>query len=217
MRVVLAVVGAFALVAAAGISTVAAQPTPPNRFFGTATIDGRPAPDGTTVTAFVGANACGTGSVVGGQYQVDVASASTRSGCGTDGATVTFQIGSARAAQTGTFMTGAFTPLNLTATQATPTPTPPPPTPTPTPRPPTPTPTPTRTPTPTPRPPTPTPTPTRTPTPAVIVTATPTAPPRLPATGTGTGSDSGTVWLLGGVAALLALAGGVGVLAYRRR
>jgi hypothetical protein len=207
MRLVLSLAGALALVAAAGVSAVHAQPTPPTRFFGTATVDGRPAPDGTTVTAFVGTNACGTGTVMGGAYTVDVASASTRSGCGTDGATVTFQVGTARATQTGTFQTGAFVSLNLTAQAATPTPTP----------------TPTRTPTPaatpTAAPATPTRTPTAAPaTPVRTPTAAPTvAPaPALPRTGTGS-SEGNTAWVFGSLAALTLLGAGAGMIAYRRR
>lgn len=211
MRLVLSLAGAFAMVAAAGVSAVHAQPTPPTRFFGTATVDGRPAADGTTVTASVGTNACGTGQVTGGAYTVDVASASTRSGCGTDGATVTFTVGSARATQTGTFQTGAFVSLNLTAQAATPTPTA----------------TATRTATPAAtatRTATPAATATRTATPAAtatpVRTATPapTAPPvvRLPATGTGSGTGSSS-WMFGGLAALALLGAGAGMIALRRR
>jgi hypothetical protein len=211
MRLVLSLAGAFAMVAAAGVSAVHAQPTPPTRFFGTATVDGRPAADGTTVTASVGTNACGTGQVTGGAYTVDVASASTRSGCGTDGATVTFTVGSARATQTGTFQTGAFVSLNLTAQAGTPTPTA----------------TPTRTPTPvatTPRPATPVATTPRPATPvATVATPRPPTPaptvapvaPRLPTTGTSTGADGGLVF--GGLAALALLGAGAGMIAFRRR
>jgi len=229
MRRILALAGAVAMIASAGVTAVHAQPTPPTRFFGTATLDGKPAPDGTTITASIGSTSCGTGSVTGGNYQVDVASASTRPGCGTDGATVTFTVGSAKATQTGTFQTGAFVNLALTATsaaQATATPTAAPATAT---RTATPAPaTATRTPT---TPPTvvrtPSATPSRTPT-AAPATATPQRPaappaapaapapaPRLPSTGTGTGSDAGT-GLLGAIAALTVLGGGL-VVARRRR
>lgn len=195
MRRILSVAGAVALLAAAGAGTVAAQaPTPPTRFFGTAQLDGRAAADGTTVTAFVGSNNCGSGTVTGGSYTVDVASANTKTGCGTDGATVSFTVGAGRASQTGTFQTGAFVPLNLTATQATATPAP-------------------------------TTAPTARPTTAPTTAAQrPAAPPqaaapapRLPATGTGTTSESGSMWLLGGFALVLALAGGAGIAVARRR
>ncbi len=96
----------------------AAQPLPPTRFFGTVTLDDTPAPDGTTITALVNDNLCGTGLVTGGNYVVDVASATTQEGCGTDGDTVSFLVGTVLANETGTFQAGAFVPLDLTATQA---------------------------------------------------------------------------------------------------
>lgn len=216
MQRIATLLGALALVTAAGAGTAAAQPTPPTRFFGAAT-----APDGATVTAFVGTNNCGTGTVTGGKYVVDVASASTKAGCGTDGATVSFQVGSVRASQTGTFQTGAFMPLDLTAgtAQATATPTARPAT-TPTARPATP-------------PARPTTAPTARPTTAPAArtataqagtaqrpSAAPQAPavaPRLPSTGAGTLADSGSVWLLGGLALAFVLAGGAGIAASRRR
>jgi hypothetical protein len=215
MRRLVSLAGAAALIAAAGVSAVHAQPTPPTRFFGKATIDGKPAPDGTTVTAMVGSKACGTGTVTGGTYMVDVKSASTEPGCGTDGASVAFQVGSARASQTGTFQTGAFVPLDLTVSQATPTPTA----------------TPARTPTPAPTPartPTPAATPARTPTAAPTAAAQrpaatpaaaqrPAAAPALPSTGAGTSGDVAAAWLLGGLVALAGVAGAAGVAARRRQ
>ncbi len=219
MRRILSLAGALAIVAAFGVSTVSAQPTPPNRFFGTAQLDGKAAPDGTTVTATVAGKTCGTGSVVGGSYTVDVASATTQPGCGTDGATVSFSVGTAKAKEEGKFQTGAFTSLNLTAQAATPTPAP------------TASPTPVRTATPAPTPvrtATPAPTPVRTPTaaptaqrpaasPAAQRPAAPAAAPALPRTGTGTGADSSAMWILGALAAVVALGGATGIAAYRRR
>ncbi|MBI2760346.1 MAG: hypothetical protein HYX51_02835 [Chloroflexi bacterium] len=121
-------VGMLALSATAlGPRSASAQPTPPARFFGTVTLNGQPAPNGATVQARVGTNNCGTGTVTAAgatsNYVVDVASVSTMPGCGTDGATVTFTVSGAPAAQTGTFQTGAFISLNLVATAATATPT----------------------------------------------------------------------------------------------
>ncbi len=122
-----------AVLAIGAIGSAAAQsptpapgggPTPPNRFYGTVQLDGRAAPAGTTVVALVGTNTCGRGTVDAFGYVVDVASSFTQPGCGTEGATVAFQVGSVRATQTGTFATGAFTQLNLTATSPTPTPAP---------------------------------------------------------------------------------------------
>jgi hypothetical protein len=228
MRRILTLAGAAAVLAAAGISTAGAQPTPPTRFFGSVSGGGT---DGTTVTAMIGTNSCGTGMVTGGMYQVDVASTSTKPGCGTDGATVAFMIGSSRAAQTGTFQTGAFVSLNLTAGQptATATPTTAPttaPTATATVRPPTAAPTTAPTTAPTVRPPTTVP-PTTAPVtataqrpaapPAAPAPQAPVQAPRLPSTGTASAADTSGGWLLGALAGFVALAGGAGVIARRRR
>jgi hypothetical protein len=207
---------------ALGSRSAAAQPTPPTRFFGTVTVNGQPAASGATVQARVGSNVCGTGNVTvsgnASNYVVDVASASTQPGCGTDGATVSFTVAGSAARETGTFQTGAFTPLNLTvaAAQATATPTAAPRTPTPvptTPRPTTPVPT-------TPRPTTPTP---QQPS-AKPATPAPQRPstgpagtgggaaPSLPRTGAALQADSSTSagWLLTGIAlAAVAAAGGL--------
>jgi hypothetical protein len=207
-------VAAVALAASAALGSHAAlaQPTPPNRFFGTVTIGGQPAAQGARVEARVGNNVCGTGTVgPGGTYQVDVASATTQPGCGTDGATVSFSVDGRPASQTGTFQTGAFTQLNLTVTQPTPTPTP------------------VRTPTPAPtvvRTPTPAPTVVRTPTPAPTAVAQrpaatpaaqrPAAAPALPVTGAGTAEEAGVNGLMLALTAALAAAG-LGGVALRRR
>ena len=122
MRRLLSLVGVLVVVAGAGMSAVHAQPSPPTRFFGATTLDDQPAPDGTTITAFVGTNNCGTGTITGSSYTVDVASATTKSGCGTDGATVGFTIGSAMASQTGTFQPGALVSLDLIASSQLPRP-----------------------------------------------------------------------------------------------
>ena len=106
------------LVLAAG--TVAgkghAQARPPSRFYGAVTVNGRPPEAGTTVQARVGSTICGTGTVTaGGSYAVDVASAATRPGCGTEGAIVTFLVGGVPASGTGRFQGGAFVLVDLTA------------------------------------------------------------------------------------------------------
>jgi hypothetical protein len=116
-------------------------PEPPSRFAGTVTLDGRPAPVGTTVEARIGATSCGVTSVFiqAGQarYVVDVAGAVARPGCGTIGATVTFHVGGIPAAQTGSWRNYELVQLDLVAVAVTPTPVPPTPVPpTPTPRPP---------------------------------------------------------------------------------
>jgi hypothetical protein len=165
-------------------------PTPPNRFYGNVTLDGKPAPDGTPVVAMVGANVCGRTTALSvvstSTYVVDVDSNYTRPGCGVEGAQIVFMIGNARATQTGTFATGIFTKLDLAAQAATPTATP----------------TPVRTATPAPttaptvvRTPAAAPTAARTPTAAPTAARTPTAAPtavRTPTTAPATQRPAGT-------------------------
>lgn len=88
---------------------------PPNRFYGTLTVNGQPAPAGTTVTAIIGELVCGSRTTTEpGRYQIDVISSRERPGCGLPNATVTFRVGDAPAAETGTWAAGQFTRLNLT-------------------------------------------------------------------------------------------------------
>ncbi|MGH2603400.1 MAG: hypothetical protein ACRDJ9_28950, partial [Dehalococcoidia bacterium] len=128
------VLGAFALTGAVSAQSPSPSPaaspaapmpgTPPMRAFGTAQLNGTNAASGTAVVATIGSASCGTGQVSGtGTYVLDVNSAATQAGCGTDGATVNFTVGGARATQTATWRQGAFTEVNLTATSATATPT----------------------------------------------------------------------------------------------
>jgi hypothetical protein len=104
---------------------------PSARFFGTVTLNGAAAAQGTTVTASIGGVACGFGTVSGSTYAVDVQAIN---GCTTPGATVNFTVGGVRASQTGTLppIEGTAVALNLTAVAATPAPAPPPPPPPPT-------------------------------------------------------------------------------------
>ena len=114
---VVALVVALAVLAGAALPA-AAQPQPPNRFFGAATLNGAAPPTGTPVTAFIGGRQCGTGQVrADGRYIVDVVSAGQTPGCGFEGATVAFEVAGVPAAQTATYRTGIFTPLDLTATR----------------------------------------------------------------------------------------------------
>ena len=85
-------------------STAAAQQFPPNRFFGTVTVNGQAASTGTTVTAKIGDTDCGTTTVTsGGNYVIDVPGVTINPNCGRNGqSTVTFQVGSQTAAQTAT-------------------------------------------------------------------------------------------------------------------
>jgi hypothetical protein len=113
-------------------SAEAQPPSPPNRFFGSVTLDGAAAAGGTVVSAEIGGVECGSTAVAVGEtyaYVLDVVSDGEISGCGTAGATITFLVGGNAADQTATYTSGDFTQLDLTASSAPP-PTPPPPPPT---------------------------------------------------------------------------------------
>jgi hypothetical protein len=104
---------------------VSAQPpTPPNRFFGSVTLNGAPAPAGTNVTADIGGNVCGQTTVqADSTYVLDAVSSGQTAGCGTEGAAVSFTVGGSPAG-TATWSSGQFTNLDL-AGQAAPTVAPP--------------------------------------------------------------------------------------------
>ena len=68
---------------------VAAALVGAHRLSGVVTIEGRAAPAGVRVTAAVGGNVCGSGTVTeGGQYRLEVAPATAVPGCGVNGAQV---------------------------------------------------------------------------------------------------------------------------------
>lgn len=112
------------------VTGVARAQTPPMRTFGTATVEGQPAPAGTVVQVLVGEQMCGEGTVrrvnddlpLG--YVVDVISASTQPGCAGEGERVSFRVGGRPATETTEFETGAFRRLDLTVTGQVQTPTP---------------------------------------------------------------------------------------------
>jgi hypothetical protein len=120
---------------ATSLQSVEAQPpSPPNRFFGSVTLDGAPAAAGTVVSAQIGGVECGSTTIVTGEtfaYILDAVSDGEISGCGSAGASVTFLVGGNAADQTATWTSGDFTQLDLTASSAAPPPvqptTPPPP------------------------------------------------------------------------------------------
>ncbi|MCC7363886.1 MAG: hypothetical protein IT303_05910 [Dehalococcoidia bacterium] len=122
----LALAGALAL--GAGTAFAQAPNDPPARFAGTVTIDGAPAPAGTTVTAQVGSATCGVTTVFsqGGamNYVVDVAPNNTENpGCGAVGSTVTLLVNGATAG-TGSWLNYQLNQVNLSVgSQATATPT----------------------------------------------------------------------------------------------
>jgi hypothetical protein len=115
------VAAVVALLSSLMAATVSAQPpTPPNRFFGNATLNGSPAPAGTNVTATIGGNVCGQTTVKSDStYVLDVVSSGQTSGCGTEGAAVSFTV-AGNPAGSGTWSSGQFTSLDL-AGQAAPT------------------------------------------------------------------------------------------------
>lgn len=120
-----------------GMEAAEAQPAPPATFVGAVSADGQTVADGTPVLALVNGNLCGKSSREPGQegtwtldkdvadlglhagdsiYIVDVASDSQTPGCGTEGATVTFQVAGRSAHQQGLWKAGLNT-LNLTVGQ----------------------------------------------------------------------------------------------------
>jgi hypothetical protein len=112
------IVSALASVAAVATGALA-QALPPNRFYGTVTIDGKLQPEGTVVEAYVGTTLCGAGSIAnhnGEQvYLVDVLDSGQKPGCANDGDKVSFRVAGLQAKETATYQTGVATRLDLTA------------------------------------------------------------------------------------------------------
>ena len=102
------------------IRAVEAQAQPPNRFFGSVTINGQDQPEGTVVEAYIGNTLCGSGTVQSRNgatiYFVDVLGAGQKANCAKDGDKVTFKVAGLDAKETGTYDTAAATHLDLTAT-----------------------------------------------------------------------------------------------------
>lgn len=98
---------------------VDAQAQPPDRFFGSAQVDGKDQPDGTVVEAYIGNTLCGSGTVQERNgstiYLVDVLSATQKPGCAKDGDTVKFKIAGLDAKETAKYATAEATHLDLTA------------------------------------------------------------------------------------------------------
>ena len=120
------VAAVVALLSSAMVATVSAQPPPipPDRFFGSVTLNGTAAPAGTSVTATIGGTACGSVTVkADSTYVLDVPSSNQTTGCGTEGASVSFTVGGSPAGSD-TWSSGKFSQLDLTgqAAQATTTP-----------------------------------------------------------------------------------------------
>jgi hypothetical protein len=114
-----AALAVFILILATGVyaQSAAAQvgpSTPPTRIFGSVSITGLPAP-GATVASLIGSTICGTSMVAtDGTYQIDVRSAASQAGCGTDGALVTFTVDGRPARESVAYRSGAFIRRDLT-------------------------------------------------------------------------------------------------------
>ncbi len=118
----LVAVAAFAWLAPARVE---AQPSPPATFSGSASIDGKPVPDGTEVRAFIGSRDCTQPGAPGTAqrnatafYRIEVLAESQAPGCGREGSPVTFTVGGQPASQVGSWRAAPQT-LDLTASTAT--------------------------------------------------------------------------------------------------
>jgi hypothetical protein len=115
------------LVLFGAVAFAESPPSPPSRFTGTVTVDGKPATPGTTVEAHIGSTTCGVASVTanGAESRFLLDSPALDPGanpnCGTDGATVTFFVGGKQAAETGTWHNYQLNTVNLTVVTITPT------------------------------------------------------------------------------------------------
>lgn len=91
---------------------------PPNKFFGTVTIDGAPAPDGTEVTIWVGGKEGPAARVIvsGGRYDINVIQPG---GVSYANKKVTFKVGAAAAEQTATWEMGGVEALDLVVGEGT--------------------------------------------------------------------------------------------------
>ena len=89
-----------------------AQAPPLARFAGTAMVDDAAAPDGTMVSAMIGAAEVASGTVSGGKYQLKVVQPP---GDDFGGASIMFMIGDMMAGESSTWAKGLSEPLDLTA------------------------------------------------------------------------------------------------------
>ena len=116
----LAVLGLIVL-QVAGAGTAAAQqmepPALPNQFYGTVTVNGATAPDGTRVTAEVNGVEAKAGSTSAGKYGYDTGDLFRVDGAAGDD--VVFKVNGVVAEEAGVFKSGGSTELNLSATQTT--------------------------------------------------------------------------------------------------
>ena len=120
-RTALAVLGLIVLQLAV-LGTAAAQlmepPALPHQFYGTVTVNGAAAPDGTRVTAEVNGVEAKAGSTSAGKYGYDTGDLFWVDGAvGAAGDEVVFKVNGVVAEETGVFKSGGSTELNLSATQ----------------------------------------------------------------------------------------------------
>ena len=103
------------------LGTAAAQqmdhPALPHQFYGTVTINGATAPDGTRVSAEVDGVEARTGHTREGKYGYDTGDLFRVDGAAGDGDEVVFKVNGVVAEETGVFKSGGSTELNLSATQ----------------------------------------------------------------------------------------------------
>ena len=107
------------VVQVAGLGTAAAQqmdpPALPHQFYGTVTLNGTAAPDGTLVSAEVNGVEAKTGTTREGKYGYDTGDLFRVDG--TAGDEVVFKVNGVAAEEAGVFKNGGSTDLNLSATQ----------------------------------------------------------------------------------------------------
>ncbi len=108
-----AVIAAIGVVIAGDSEHVSAQPMVPATYYGTASIDGHALPDGTEIAAIIGGKNCtqpgGNGTIIEGNasvYVVTVMHESQSPGCGAEGKTIVFRVGTRDAVQTATWHAG---------------------------------------------------------------------------------------------------------------
>ena len=117
-RTALAVLGLIVLQLAV-LGTAAAQqmdpPALPHQFYGTVTLNGAAAPDGTRVSAEVNGVEAKTGTTLEGKYGYDTGDLFRVDGAAGD--EVVFKVDGVVAEEAGVFKNGGSTELNLSATQ----------------------------------------------------------------------------------------------------
>ncbi len=113
------ILASIAFTSLSAANAALAQPQLPASVYGSASIDGRPVPDGTQVRGLIDGNDCtqasGTGTVTDGGasgYSITVMHETQRPGCGKEGKTITFTVDGRSAPQTAEWKIG-IQQLNL--------------------------------------------------------------------------------------------------------